>query len=85
MRNHKPLVFILKHRVVGLRCICVSLKCACVTPKGHRILVLCLVFHINLKRPVYTIKVSVIEVSERCLHYQIPGSKYTFITETVIV
>ena len=40
MRNHKPLVFILKHRVVGLRCTCVSLKCACVTPKGHRILAL---------------------------------------------
>ena len=51
-------------------------------------------------RPVYTIKVSVIEiwgqtlcwtnikataVFERCSHYQIPWSKYTLITETVIV
>ena len=51
-------------------------------------------------RPVYTIKVSVIEVSvqtlcwtnikatavfERYLHNHIPESKYTLITETVIV
>ena len=53
------------------------------------------VYHLH-----YTIKVSVIKVSvqtlcltnikatavfERCLHYQIPGSKYTLITESVIV
>ena len=59
MRNHKPLVFILKHRVVGLRCTRVSLKYACVTPKGHRILVLCLIIYIGQCLQLYSATIAV--------------------------